>query len=47
MQKPTVFRGDFPIAPVGAAICRPQKRQRRFPLFFRVYAEYNRGFAAR
>ncbi|MDD7470915.1 MAG: hypothetical protein PUK72_07500, partial [Oscillospiraceae bacterium] len=32
---------------VGAAICRPQKQQRRFPLFFRVYAEYNRGNAAR
>ena len=46
-QKHTVFRADFPIFPVGAAICRPQKRQRRFPLFFRVHAEYNRGIAAR
>ena len=27
--------------------CRLQKRQRRFPLFFRVHAEYNRGIAAR
>ena len=24
-QKPTVFRADFPIFPVGAAICRPPK----------------------
>ena len=25
--------------------CRPWNRQRRFPLFFRVHAEYNRGEA--
>jgi len=25
-QKPTVSRGDFPIVPVGAAICRPPER---------------------
>ena len=26
MQKPTVFRVDFPIFTVGAAICRPPER---------------------
>ena len=32
-QKPSVFRADFPIFPVGAAICRPPKTQSVFPLY--------------
>jgi len=32
-QKLHIFRADFPVVPVGAAICRPPKMRSIFPLY--------------